>query len=145
MVAKNGDQSQRTWIKTIQGLAQGIQCFGGEVPFYFWSSWMIKKMGHVYCMAFVLGVMAVRMYLYTIITNPIWVILIELLNGTSYALGLAVKMSYVAMIAPPGTTNTLIGLIGFFDCVGKFIILKFLTRQTFFFFFVNIINTFFTI
>lgn len=35
LVSVNDDHIQRAWIKTLQGLAQGIQCFGGEIPFFF--------------------------------------------------------------------------------------------------------------
>lgn len=114
----SANPEQLASLKTIQGLALGIQCFAGEIPFFFWSGAIIKRLGHVNCMALVLGAMAVRLYLYTIITNPNWIILIELLNGVSYALGYAVKMSYAKTMAPPDTTNTVIGLIGLIDCIG---------------------------
>lgn len=119
LVSANNDRDQRAWIKTLQGLAQGIQCFGGEIPFFFWSGWIIKKMGYGNCMALVLAAMAVRMYLYTVIWNPVWIIAIELLNGVSYALGYSVKMSYAKLLAPPDTLNSIIGFIGFFDCIGE--------------------------
>lgn len=120
MVVKNNNHDQRKWLKTLQGLAQGIQCFGGELPFFFWSGWIIKRLGHVNCMALVLGVMSIRLYLYTVISNPVWIVLIELTNGVSFALGFAVKISYAGKLAPPDTTNTIIGFIGFFDCIGMF-------------------------
>ncbi|CAI6357550.1 unnamed protein product [Macrosiphum euphorbiae] len=119
LVSANDDHSQRAWLKTLQGLAQGIQCFGGEIPFFFWSGWIIRKMGYGNCMALVLAAMGVRMYLYTVIWNPAWIIAIELLNGVSYALGYSVKMSYAKMLSPPNTLNTVIGFIGFFDCIGE--------------------------
>lgn len=127
LVSVNNDHSQKAWLKTLQGLAQGIQCFGGEIPFFFWSGLIIKSMGYGNCMALVLAAMAVRMYLYTVIWNPAWIIVIELLNGVSYALGYSVKMSYVKMLSPPDSLNTIIGFIGFFDCIGKllYIILYF--------------------
>lgn len=119
LVSANNNSEQLATLKTLQGFAMGIQCFAGEIPFFFWSGAIIKRLGHVNCMALVLGTMAIRLYLYTIITNPQWIILIELLNGVSYALGYAVKMSYAKTMAPSETTNTVIGLIGLFDCVGK--------------------------
>ncbi|VVC36466.1 Major facilitator superfamily domain,Major facilitator superfamily associated domain [Cinara cedri] len=119
MVSAANDQVQLAWLKTLQGLAQGVQCFGGEIPFLFWSGWIIKKAGYVNCMALVLGTMAIRMYLYTVISNPAWIVLIELLNGVSYALGFALKMSYAKTIAPPDTLNTIIACITLFDCIGE--------------------------
>ncbi|XP_026804922.1 major facilitator superfamily domain-containing protein 6-like isoform X1 [Rhopalosiphum maidis] len=119
LVLVNNEHKQRAWIKTLQGLAQGVQCFGGEIPFYFWSGWIIRKMGHINCMALVLGSMAIRMYLYTVVWNPAWIIAIELLNGISYALGQSVKMSYAKIMSPKDATNTIIGIIVFFDCIAE--------------------------
>lgn len=118
LVSSNNDPKQKLWLKTLQGLAQGVQCFGGEIPFYFCSGWIIRKLGHRNCMSLVLGSMAIRMYLYTVIWNPVWIILIELLNGISFALGYSVMMSYAKIIAPPDTINTIIGFIGFVNCLG---------------------------
>ncbi|KAF0727270.1 major facilitator superfamily domain-containing protein 6-like protein B, partial [Aphis craccivora] len=117
LVVVSNDYSQRAWIKTLQGLAQGIQCFGGEIPFYFWSGWIIRKMGHINCMALVLGSMAIRLYLYTVIWNPAWIIAIELLNGVSFALAVSVKMSYAKIMSPEDATTTIIGIIALFDCI----------------------------
>ncbi|XP_016660309.1 major facilitator superfamily domain-containing protein 6-like protein B isoform X2 [Acyrthosiphon pisum] len=119
LVSANNDHSQRAWIKTLQGLAQGIQCFGGEIPFYFCSGWIIRKMGHINCMVLVMGAMAIRLYLYTVIWNPAWIIAIELLNGVSYALGTSVKMSYAKIMSPEDSTNTIIGILVFFDGIGE--------------------------
>ncbi|CAI6360560.1 unnamed protein product [Macrosiphum euphorbiae] len=119
LVYASKDHSQRAWLKTLQGLAQGIQCFGGEIPFYFCSGWIIRKMGHINCMAIVMGAMAIRLYLYTVIWNPAWIIAIELLNGVSYALGTSVKMSYVKIMSPEDSTNTVIGILVLFDGIGE--------------------------
>jgi len=123
LVSENNDRNQKAWLKTLQGLVQGIQCFGGEIPFFFWSGRIINTLGHVNCMALVLGATAVRMYLYTVVWNPAWIIAIELLNGVSFALGFAVKMSYAKNLSPQGTSNTVIGFTGFFDHVGTRVLL----------------------
>lgn len=119
LVSRNNDPSQQMRLKTVQGLAQGIQCLAGEIPFYWLSGFIIRKMGHVNCMSLTLIAMACRMYLYTIVWNPEWIILIELLNGVSFALSVAVKMSYAKLMSPPDTTNSVIGILGLFDCVGE--------------------------
>ncbi|XP_050443467.1 uncharacterized protein LOC126847359 [Adelges cooleyi] len=119
------DCSKRQWIKTLQGITQGVQCFGGELPFYFWAGWIIQKLGYLNCMALSLGVMSVRMFLYSVISNPAWVILIEVSNGISYALAVATKMSYAKLICPPNELNSLVGFVGFVivggDSLGSFI------------------------
>lgn len=104
--------SSQTWIKTLQGFAMGVQCFGGEVPFFFWSGWIIKRLGHLNCMSLVLGAFSLRFFAYSILTNPIWVLIIELFNGITFGLAYAVLMSYASVIAMPGTESTMIGLVG---------------------------------
>lgn len=120
LVMINNDPSQLAWLKTLQGLTQGIQCIGGEIPFFFLSGWIIKGIGYYNCMAVALGAMFFRMFLYTVIWNPVWIVLIELLNGLTYALALAVKMSYGKKIAPPDMLNTVIGVIALFDIAGRY-------------------------
>ncbi|KAL4082822.1 hypothetical protein QTP88_029478 [Uroleucon formosanum] len=119
LVSANNEHVQRAWLKTLQGLAQGIQCFGGEIPFFVLSGWIIKKIGYINCMTIVMGAMAIRMYLYTVIWNPVWIIAIELLNGLSYALGQSVKMSYAKIMSPEDTTSSMIGILGFFEWIGE--------------------------
>ncbi|CAI6361319.1 unnamed protein product [Macrosiphum euphorbiae] len=119
LVSANNDHSQREWLKTLQGIAQFIQCFGGEIPFYFCSGWVIRKMGHINCMVIVMGTMAIRLYLYTVIWNPAWIIAIELLNGVSYALGTSVKLSYSKLMSPEDSMNILMGILILLDGIGE--------------------------
>lgn len=48
------------WIKTLQGLMTGVQCFLGELPFNFVSGSVLKKLGHINVMSLVLLVYAIR-------------------------------------------------------------------------------------
>lgn len=122
-VASLHECSTQAWIKTLQGLAMGVQCFGGEVPLFFWSGWIIKRLGHLNSMSLVLGVFAFRFFAYSILTNPIWVLLIELCNGINFGLAYAVLMSYASVVALPGTESTMIGLVGgVFEGVGKYFV-----------------------
>jgi predicted MFS family arabinose efflux permease len=57
-------------MKTLQGLVMGIQCFGGEVPFFFLSGKLLKKIGHINAMNLVLAGFVLRFFLYSILTNP---------------------------------------------------------------------------
>lgn len=57
-------------MKTLQGLVMGVQCFGGEVPFFFLSGWLLKKIGHIKAMNLVLIGFALRFYLYSLLQNP---------------------------------------------------------------------------
>jgi MFS family permease len=96
-----------TWIKTLQGLAMGIQCFGGELPFFFLSGWLLKKITHVHAMSLVLLGFALRFYFYSILVNPWWVLPIELLNGVTFGIFYATMASYASIISPTGCEATL--------------------------------------
>lgn len=55
---------------------------------------------------------AVRFLLYSIITNPVWVLPVEMLNGVTFALAYSAATSYAAQLAPVGSEGTLQGLVG---------------------------------
>lgn len=59
-----------TSMKTLQGLVMGIQCFGGEVPFFFLSGRLLKKIGHINAMNLVLVGFILRFFLYSVLSNP---------------------------------------------------------------------------
>lgn len=114
------------WMKTLQGLTTIVQCIGGELPFLFFSGWIIKRLGHWYCMTLGFFVFTVRFYLYSIITNPLWIVPVELLNGITYGLCHAVLIAYARIIAPPSTATTLVGFAGaLYEGVGKYWISKY--------------------
>lgn len=99
----NGQNS----MKTLQGLAMGIQCFGGELPFLFLSGWILQKIGHVNAMSLVLGAFGVRLLLYSFLVNPWYVLPIELLNGLTFGIFYSTMTSYASIVAPPGTEATM--------------------------------------
>ncbi|KAJ8965602.1 hypothetical protein NQ317_004361 [Molorchus minor] len=106
-------------VKTLQGLVMAIQCLGGELPFFFLSGWILKKIGHVYTMSLVLLVLGLRLSLYSILTNPWWILPIEFSNGLTFGLFFACMASYASIVAPPGTEATMQGLVGaVFEGVG---------------------------
>ncbi|XP_022182057.1 major facilitator superfamily domain-containing protein 6-B-like isoform X2 [Myzus persicae] len=102
----------KPYIKTIQGFSLTIQCLGGEVPFFFLSNFILKRIGHTNVFSLMFFAYAVRFYLYSIITNPVWVLPVELLNGITYALAYAAAISYAAELAPVGAEGTLQGIVG---------------------------------
>lgn len=107
------------WIKTLEGIVMSIQCFGGELPFFFLSGWILKKIGHVHAMSLVLLGFGVRFLLYSLLVNPWWVIPIEFMNGVTFGLFYATMASYASIVAPPGTEATMQGLVGaVFEGVG---------------------------
>ncbi|XP_037071402.1 uncharacterized protein LOC119092549 [Pollicipes pollicipes] len=118
-VALAWDCSAYEWISIISGGTLLVQCFFGEVPFFFISGWIIGKLGHVHTQTVVLLAFGVRFLLYSLLRNPWLVLPVELLNGLTFGLFYANMVAYAGVIAPPGMTATLQGLVGAsFECVG---------------------------
>lgn len=61
-----------------------IQCFFGEVPFFFLSGKLLKAIGHIQAMNLVLIGFSLRLFLYSLLTNPWYALPIELLNGITF-------------------------------------------------------------
>ncbi|TMW50215.1 hypothetical protein DOY81_004716 [Sarcophaga bullata] len=110
---------EETSMKTLQGAVMSIQCFCGELPFFFFSGWILRKIGHVNAMSLVLFGFGVRFILYSMLQDPWYVLPIELLNGVTFGLFYATMASYASIVAPPGTETTMQGLVGaIFEGVG---------------------------
>jgi MFS_1 like family len=127
LAAAQNNCDSNSMTKTLQGLIMGIQCFGGEVPFFFFSGKILKKIGHISAMNLVLIGFALRFYLYSILTNPWYVKLnfkeirifflififsryvlpIEFLNGITFGIFYSTMASYAKIISPNGTESTL--------------------------------------
>nr|XP_034183921.1 major facilitator superfamily domain-containing protein 6 [Osmia lignaria]XP_034183929.1 major facilitator superfamily domain-containing protein 6 [Osmia lignaria]XP_034183937.1 major facilitator superfamily domain-containing protein 6 [Osmia lignaria]XP_034183947.1 major facilitator superfamily domain-containing protein 6 [Osmia lignaria]XP_034183956.1 major facilitator superfamily domain-containing protein 6 [Osmia lignaria]XP_034183966.1 major facilitator superfamily domain-containing pr len=103
---------QITWLKTLQGLLTGIQCFVGELPFNFISGTVLRKLGHVNVMSLVLLIYAIRFMAYSTVSNPWWFLIIEVLHGPSLGLCWPTMVSYGDKVTPPGTKATIQGFIG---------------------------------
>ena len=52
------------WIKLLDGLMLGIQCFLGELPFFLLAGVLLKRLGHVVCMTIVIATFGLRFVLY---------------------------------------------------------------------------------
>lgn len=98
---------QQMRMKTLQGIVSSIQCFGGDLPFFFIAGWFINKIGHVNAMTLVLFVMGIRLTLYSVLTNPWWVIPIEFSQGITSGIFYATMVMYANAVAPSGTAATL--------------------------------------
>ncbi|XP_046815965.1 major facilitator superfamily domain-containing protein 6 isoform X1 [Vespa crabro] len=111
--------TQTKWIKTLQGLLIGTQCFLAEMPFNFLSGSILKKFGHINIMSLVLLIYSIRFMTYSLISNP-WLFLpLEILHGPSYGLCWPTMVSYGDKVTPPGTQSTIQGFIGsIFEGIG---------------------------
>jgi len=111
--------SSLKWIKLLEGLAMGIQCFAGEAPFLFLSGGILKKLGHVHTMTMIMIAMAIRLMCYSLLTNPWYVLPIELLNGLTLGVYWSAMASYAYIVAPPGTASTVQGIFSaIFEGIG---------------------------
>ncbi|XP_073848980.1 major facilitator superfamily domain-containing protein 6 [Musca autumnalis] len=103
-------------IKLIEGCVVAAECLAGEVPFFFYSGKIIKKLGYVHCMSMCFFFYAVRLALISWIPNPWYLVGVELFfQGCTYALCYSVIVSYASEVAPPGTSATIQGLIAGMD------------------------------
>ncbi|XP_015607648.1 major facilitator superfamily domain-containing protein 6 isoform X2 [Cephus cinctus] len=111
--------SEAAWIKTVQGLLTGVQCFLGELPFNFISGAVLRKLGHVNVMSFVLLIYAARFMAYSMVRN-LWVFLpLEILHGPTLGLCWPTMVSYADKVAPSGMRATMQGFVGaVFEGVG---------------------------
>lgn len=74
-------------IKLIEGLTVAAECLFGEVLFFIISGKIIKKLGYIHTMTFCFSCYALRLFLISLITNPWYLIGIEvLMQGCTYAL-----------------------------------------------------------
>uniref|UniRef100_A0A1I8NSP7 Major facilitator superfamily (MFS) profile domain-containing protein n=1 Tax=Stomoxys calcitrans TaxID=35570 RepID=A0A1I8NSP7_STOCA len=103
-------------IKLIEGCVVAAECLAGEVPFFFYSGKIIKKLGYVHCMSMCFFFYAIRLALISWIPNPWYLVGVELFfQGCTYALCYTVIVAYASEVAPPGTSATIQGLIAGMD------------------------------
>uniref|UniRef100_A0A1B0GBJ0 Major facilitator superfamily associated domain-containing protein n=1 Tax=Glossina morsitans morsitans TaxID=37546 RepID=A0A1B0GBJ0_GLOMM len=103
-------------IKLIEGCVVAAECLAGEVPFFFYSGKIIKKLGYVHCMSMCFFFYAVRLFLISWIPNPWYLVLVELFfQGCTYALCYTCIVAYASAVAPPGTSATVQGLMAGMD------------------------------
>ncbi|XP_054706576.1 major facilitator superfamily domain-containing protein 6-A-like [Uloborus diversus] len=88
------------------GLAHTIQCFAGELPFMFYSEWMIKKLGHFNIVTLAIFMHFLRFLWYSYFRNPWMMLPIESVHGFTYGSFYAAMTSYAKLSAKPGTEAT---------------------------------------
>ncbi|GFQ65620.1 major facilitator superfamily domain-containing protein 6 [Trichonephila clavata] len=88
------------------GMVQFVQCFVGEIPFMFYSGWMLKKIGHFNVLTLALMSYCIRFFWYSQLYNPWLVLPTECLHGFTYGLFYVAVASYAKLSAKPGTEAT---------------------------------------
>jgi len=88
----NASTSLIGWAFSFEGMS--------ELPFYFISAWLIKKIGLRKVFLFAMGVTALRMFLYAIIQEPKYVLLVEFTHGISFALFFVTMVETINKLVP---------------------------------------------
>ncbi|XP_036334100.1 major facilitator superfamily domain-containing protein 6 [Rhagoletis pomonella] len=141
VAAETGYMSQ---IKLIEGCVVAAECLAGEVPFFFYSGKIIKKLGYIHCMTMCFFFYAMRLALISWIPNPWYLVGVELFfQGSTYALCYTCIVAYASAVAPLGTSATVQGLMAGMDdglgfsigsLVGGLVFKRYGGRQSFFYF-----------
>lgn len=98
-------------LKLLEGLMVGSTYFLGEVPFFFLSSYIIEKLGSIPTFALSLIMLSLRFFLYSIITNPWFFLLIDMLHGISFGILYPNMISYGSSVAPKGAQAIVQGIV----------------------------------
>ncbi|GIY42697.1 major facilitator superfamily domain-containing protein 6 [Caerostris extrusa] len=90
----------------LLGIAQTVQCFGGEIPCMFFSGWLINKLGHFNVLTLSLLCYCIRFVWYSFLQDPWLVLPVECLHGITYGMLYTAVASYAKLNAKPGTEAT---------------------------------------
>lgn len=88
------------------GFSQFMQSFVGDIPFMFFSTWVINKLGHFNVLSLALLSYFIRFLAYSYLVNPWYIIPVECLHGLTYGIFIPAIASYAKMNAKPGTEAT---------------------------------------
>ncbi len=130
----NASTSLIGWAFSFEGMS--------EIPFYFISAWLIKKFGLRKVFLFTMTVTALRMYLYSIIHDPKFVLFVEFTHGISFALFFVTMVETMNRLVPSewratgqslmwASYNGLGALLG--NAIAGFLIDKFSVHNMFFY------------
>ncbi|XP_076344916.1 major facilitator superfamily domain-containing protein 6-like isoform X2 [Tachypleus tridentatus] len=96
----------------LMGIVIAIQCFIGELPFFFFSEWIINKISCIHTFTLSLASFCIRFILYSFIKNPWHVLPLELLQGPGFGSFYTAMTLYAKTSAPPGAEATMQGILG---------------------------------
>ena len=87
-----------------------------EIPFMALSGRLIHRFGPVRLLWFALLLQVIRFFLLACMTDPIWAVAINLLNGPGFVLFYNSRLSYTSRLAPP---NLLATAQGYFSSIAS--------------------------
>ncbi|MFW5843619.1 MAG: MFS transporter, partial [Spirochaetota bacterium] len=82
------------------GFAHSIAALS-EIPFLFLSSWILARYRGPALITFLLGVLSLRLFGYTLLVDTTQLFLLQLSHGPTFGLFLAATVAYIHQIAPP--------------------------------------------
>lgn len=92
--------------RLICGLVHAIQCCAGEIPFMFFSGWILEKVGYFNVTTLALLASCARFFWYSQVQNPWLILLTEWTHGITYGLFYTSMASFAKVHAKPGTEAT---------------------------------------
>jgi len=81
-----------------------------EIPFFFFAKQLLNRLGIRLMFVTALSAYAIRVFAYTQLTNPWWVLPVELMHGVTFSMAWAAGVSYAVQIAPAELLATAQGL-----------------------------------
>ncbi|KAL7300046.1 hypothetical protein TKK_0007056 [Trichogramma kaykai] len=103
-------------IKLIEGVTVFAETLGGEIIFFSLSGKILKKIGYGYSFVCCFAAYALRLLLISVAPQPWWIAFFELfMQGPTYALSYTTIVSYASVVAPPGTSATVQGIVAGID------------------------------
>jgi PPP family 3-phenylpropionic acid transporter len=95
--------------ETLMGISQTAATFS-EIPVFFFSAWLLRKVGARGLLLMALAAYVVRLLAYTLMP-PVWLVLpINLLHGLTFSALWVAGVSYANEVAPKGLGATAQGL-----------------------------------
>lgn len=112
----------------IIGLNYFVECFLSEIPLFLVAGWLISKLGHSFCLTFIILVSGFKTLCYSFIDDAWYILIIALMHGCNFATLCVVMASYSTVVAPPGGSVTVQGIFhGLFEGIGNYIFYNFHT------------------
>ncbi|KAG8179146.1 hypothetical protein JTE90_015336 [Oedothorax gibbosus] len=96
----------------LLGLVSAVQCFLGELVFFFFAGRIISTLGPFNILSLNFICFGVRFIAYSYLRNPWLVLPIELLQGPTYGLFYATMATFAHTSSLPGTEVTVQGMVG---------------------------------
>lgn len=88
-----------------------------EIPFVLTIGFVSDKIGRKVLLIISFAALAIRLYLYSLISVPTAVYYIQLLHGLTFGIVVIVSVAYMSDVAPPNLHGTAQGLLSVFNAI----------------------------